>query len=187
MKYEVCRKCEKRGVYLQKATGKKVCRYCGATQKIEKWTQFHDMHSGGGQKEDFARLYIEAPEDEACRIFYAKFGHSPHRVTCTCCGEDYSVSEYDSLEQATAYDRNCRYAQRKIKKPDGSYTYDGFYLESGQEAPKGYTVDDRFYSRPTISLEEYLQQDNVRVIREDEIKDHERQGDIPQQGYVWVG
>ncbi len=32
------------------------------------WTQFHDMHSGGGQKLAWARIYIEAPEREAAQI-----------------------------------------------------------------------------------------------------------------------
>ncbi len=29
------------------------------------FTQFWDMHSGGSQKEEFAKCYIEAPENEA--------------------------------------------------------------------------------------------------------------------------
>ena len=57
------------------------------------WTQFWDMHSGGSLKEQWQYIYIEAPEDEARVIFYNRFDHSPDRVTCTCCGEDYSVSE----------------------------------------------------------------------------------------------
>lgn len=27
----------------------------------------------------------------------------PHRVTCTCCGTDYSIYEEDSLEEATEF------------------------------------------------------------------------------------
>lgn len=34
------------------------------------WTEFWDMHSGGGQKEKWAKIYIEAPEEEARVIFY---------------------------------------------------------------------------------------------------------------------
>lgn len=71
------------------------------------WTQFWDMHSGGGTKEaPYDKIYIEAPEAEACVIFYNRFGHSPARVTCTCCGEDYSTTEYKTLDEATAYQRN---------------------------------------------------------------------------------
>lgn len=69
------------------------------------WTHFWDMHSGGSQKEDYAHFFIEADEDEAVSVFYSRFGHSPNRVSCTCCGSDYSVTEYDSLEDATSYQR----------------------------------------------------------------------------------
>jgi hypothetical protein len=56
------------------------------------WTKFFDMHSGGPCKEPpYEEIFIEAPEAEARRVFYAKFGHNPDRVTCPCCGEDYAV------------------------------------------------------------------------------------------------
>lgn len=100
------------------------------------WTQFLDMHSGGGQKEKFSHCYIEAPENEAKVIFYNRFGHSPERVSCTCCGEDYSISESETLEQASGYQRGCA---------------------------------------------------NVCVIYAKDIKPEERVGEIPEQGYVWVG
>jgi hypothetical protein len=71
------------------------------------FTRFMDMHSGGGTKEPpYEYIYIEAPEAEAKVIFYNRFGHNPERVTCTCCGEDYSIDSYETLEDATAYD--CR-------------------------------------------------------------------------------
>lgn len=62
------------------------------------WTEFFDMSSGGGRKEDAGIIYIEAAREAAERIFFNKFGHNPHRVTCTCCGPDYSLSEYDGIE-----------------------------------------------------------------------------------------
>lgn len=66
------------------------------------------MHSGGGCKEEpYEKIYIEAPEEEAKIIFYNRFGHNPERVTCACCGDDYSIGEHDSLAIATGYDRNC--------------------------------------------------------------------------------
>lgn len=69
--------------------------------------RFFDMHSGGGCKEPpYEQIYIEAPEEEAKIIFYNKFGHSPDRVSCTCCGEDYAVYEDDTLEESTAFDRH---------------------------------------------------------------------------------
>jgi hypothetical protein len=189
MEYNYCRKCSKKGVYTQGES--KVCRYCGNVEKVDKWTEFWDMHSGGSQKEDFARCYIQAPEEEACRIFYARFGHNPLRVTCTCCGEDYSISESDSLEEATAYPRDCRYAQRQEEDKAGPYKgrkrYYGFYLEPGEDPPEGFTIDEGFYRGDPIPLKEYLKEPDVHVIRVKDIKPHERTGRVPEQGYVWVG
>jgi hypothetical protein len=75
------------------------------------WTRFMDMHSGGGLKESFGYAYIEAPEEEAKAIFYHRFGHNPERVSCTCCGQDYSIGESPTLEEATAHERRCRWAE----------------------------------------------------------------------------
>ena len=70
------------------------------------WTRFMDMHSGGGTKEEpYEYIYIEAAEAEARIIFYNRFHHSPDRVTCTCCGEDYVYHDSDSLEDLTRHDR----------------------------------------------------------------------------------
>ena len=116
-----------------------------------KWTRFMDMHSGGGTKEgDCEYIYIEAPEEEAKIIFYNRFGHNPERVSCTCCGDDYSISEKKSLEESTAFDRGL----------------------------------GRSY-KTEISLELYLQKDDVLIIRASEIKDSERVGEVPEEGYVW--
>ncbi len=125
------------------------------------WTHFWDMHSGGGQKEKFGHCYIEAPENEAKIIFYNRFGHNPERVTCTCCGDDYSISEYETLEQASAFQRNCKYEGNAYIEERGEY---GEY----------------------VSLAEYVKHDDVCVIYAAEIKSNERVGSIPQQGYVWV-
>ena len=131
------------------------------------WTQFWDMHSGGGSKEPFEMIYIEAPEEEAKIIFFNRFGHNPERVTCTCCGEDYSIREHESLEQLTAYHRNCAYDKLL-----------GKYIEE----------PDRSYSPNTalIPMEHYTKQPSVKVIFSSEIKPEERIGDIPQQGYIWI-
>lgn len=83
-------------------------------KKEMKWTEFWDMCSGGEIKEEsYEKIYIEAPEAEAKVIFYNKFGHNPERVTCTCCGDDYSISESVSLEQASAYHRK-EYGKKKL-------------------------------------------------------------------------
>ncbi len=62
------------------------------------WTLFNDMHSGGGTKHKYELIYIEAPYKEAIRVFYARFGTNPYRVSCTCCGADYSVTPYDETD-----------------------------------------------------------------------------------------
>lgn len=65
------------------------------------WTRFFDLASGGGDKEDFELIYIQAPRDEAQLIFYNRFGHNPERVSCTCCGPDYSFRELEPGEEPT--------------------------------------------------------------------------------------
>lgn len=122
------------------------------------WTRFMDMSSGGSTKEPpYEYIYIEAPEAEAKVIFYNRFGHNPERVTCTCCGEDYSISEEPSLAQASAYDRN-----------EPSYT--------ARPTPP-----------PVLTVEEYQAKPEVLVIPASEISDDERLGDVPEQGYIWAG
>lgn len=160
------------------------------------WTQFMDMHSGGGQKEKWAYIYIEAPEEEAALIFYNRFGHSPFRVTCTCCGEDYSLIESPTLQHATGYERNCPHLE--TPKVDGKYVkvadpwfHEHYYLEPEEieEAEKrGYQVSNRtsLFKDNYIRLEDYLKQEDILVISKEEIKDEERCGTIPDQGYVWV-
>jgi hypothetical protein len=124
------------------------------------------MHSGGGTKEGaYDKIYIEAPEAEARVIFYNRFGHNPDRVSCTCCGPDYSITQYPSLEQATAYHRGCGFSKE-----------DGEYIEGPGEHAFG-----RYRSVEAYALEE-----QVLVLRAQDITDAERVGDVPEQGYVWV-
>jgi hypothetical protein len=133
------------------------------------WVLFWDMHSGGGQKEKWAKLYIEAEsEDEAKVIFYNRFGHNPERVTCTCCGGDYSISSAETLEQASGYHRGCNWASDKSKKGGGSY----------EEKP------GKHEKYQTIA--EYKKGKDVKVILAMDVKPEERTGDVPEQGYVWV-
>ena len=63
-----------------------------------------DMHSGGGAKLDWEYIYIEASEEEAKNIFFNRFKRNPSKVTCTCCGEDYSLSSEESLAALTEFD-----------------------------------------------------------------------------------
>lgn len=72
------------------------------------WTRFYDASSGGYQKLRWKVIYIEAPEEEAKLIFYNKFRRNPDRVTCTCCGEDYSVIEDQTLWESVDFDLQVR-------------------------------------------------------------------------------
>lgn len=129
------------------------------------WTKFWDMHSGGSTKEgNYEEIYIEASEDEAAVIFYNRFGHSPYRVSCTCCGDDYSIDEGETLEQLSAYHRDCRHDGKK-------------YVEEGD--PK------RTWTK-YITLEKYIAKEDVLVIYAKDIKDEERRGSVPTQGYVYM-
>lgn len=110
------------------------------------WTQFYDMNSGGGQKEKWSIICIELPEETAKVYFYNRFGHSPNRVSCTCCGEDYSTSTGDTLEDLTHWERR--------------YT--------------------------SMTLEQFERQSDVLIIRKKDIDPALCEGDVPEQGYVWV-
>jgi hypothetical protein len=155
-----------------------------------------DMHSGGGLKEKAQYIYIEAPEAEAKVIFYNKFGHNPDRVSCTCCGSDYSISSGEDLVQLTGYDRGCRsletptYKSGKKKglyKPVNDPAFKAhYYLEDGEEPPKGYAVSvERFVSSPYQPLRTFLKRKDIIVIRKWDILAKWRKGDVPVQGYVW--
>lgn len=151
------------------------------------WTEFWDMNSGGGRKEEWSRIYIEAPEKEARVIFYNRFGHSPDRVTCTCCGEDYSTSS-GSLTDVTGYHRNL-----PAIEPEGgsdSQLPDGVsdYLEPGEAVPEGCSIYNEPFRRGgvPISIEDYMRDPEVLFIRSEDILPEWRQGEVPEQGYVWV-
>ena len=125
------------------------------------WTEFWDMHSGGSNKvKPYECIYIEAPFDEAKIIFQNRFGRNPRRVTCTCCGPDYEIQEYDTLEHATAYHRNCRW-DRNLNE----------YVEEGEKY---------------IPLEKYVQHEDVLIIRSEEIQSSEKIEELREEGYVWL-
>lgn len=142
------------------------------------WTQFWDMHSGGGTKlyvdgVGKEKIYIEAPRAEAEVIFYNRFGHAPDRVTCTCCGSDYSIDEGE-LDQLTGYHRNCKYVNDVGYVEERDTRHDGIYERHGEPVPAYKTVD------------EYVLQPDVLVINAADIQPHEREGEVPRQGYVWM-
>ena len=159
------------------------------------WTNFMDMHSGGGTKvDDFEHIYIEADKETAKVIFYNRFGHSPDRVSCTCCGEDYSIDENKSLAQLTGYRRNLRsleaprYKNGRLKPnpQKDEYYEDNYYLEKDEEPREGYEVCTRYNDgNNSVSLEEYVKSEGTLVIYEKDIKPEERLGECPEQGYIW--
>lgn len=147
------------------------------------WTQFHDMHSGGGQKLEWGRIFIEAPEAEARSIFYGRFGRNPDRVTCTCCGADYSISEHLDLERGTAYERNCEWVSDK--KEHGG----GHYLESQKEdnmqIRRSRNTPDESTWGLYMTLDAFIKSGKVKIIPASEISETERCIDVPEEGYVW--
>lgn len=157
------------------------------------WTKFWDMNSGGVQKEEWKMIYIEAPIEEAKTIFYNRFGHSPERVSCTCCGEDYSISEHESLAQLTGLHRDCIILETPRDPKTGLYNDDDpiikskGYLEKDDPIPEGYKLSIlSSFQRNYQTLDEYCSSPGVLVIRSDEIKEIERNGSVPKQGYVWI-
>jgi hypothetical protein len=176
------------------------------------WTHFWDMHSGGGTKvlrmpdgsftegsrfsqegQPVNHIYIQAPEDEAKVIFYNRFGHNPERVSCTCCGEDYSISSNEDLAQLTGYHRHCQWLSVEGEAGGGQY------IESQSEDLRKYVtdgddeqvwqayLDSRGSAAKYQTLEQYMNEPEVLFIPATHIKPEERRGSVPEQGYVWVG
>ncbi len=137
------------------------------------WTHFWDMSSGGSQKEKWQHIYIEAPENEAKIVFYNRFDHNPERVTCTCCGTDYSISSDRDLARLTAYHRNCAWVDDRTEEGGGHYIeqVDPFKAKWG---------------RKLLTLDEYMNDPTVLFIWSHQIKPGEREGLLPEQGYIWV-
>lgn len=71
------------------------------------WTKFTDMQTGGHRKTDFQYIFIQGAD--AVSRFETEFDRDPHDASCECCDEDFAVSTYETLAQATAYARDCRY------------------------------------------------------------------------------
>jgi hypothetical protein len=75
-------------------------------------TRFMDMHSGGHLKTLYTHIYIDEPLGEAVKTFKNLFKRDPGNITCKCCGEDFVYEQYDSLEEATAYDRGAEWSDQ---------------------------------------------------------------------------
>jgi len=153
------------------------------------WTHFLDMQSGGTQKEKWGDIYIEAPIKEASLVFYNRFGHSPYRVTCTCCGEDYSLNESKNLEQATGFSRGCAFVYKNAKGQEVERN-DAYGYGFGKGLKRGFSgcyverVDEK-RGRPYLSLRDYVKSKGVKIIKRKDIKKSETVGELPTQGYIW--
>ena len=111
------------------------------------WTFFEDAYAEGNLKfKEFSWIIVQAEQEKAIEMFKAFTNVDPQRVTCTCCGQHYSIREHDSVFQATAFERSCRY-DKELK----------CYVEA----------EDDFVVYGYKSLEEFLTQDNVLIIYAD--------------------
>ena len=173
------------------------------------WTHFYDMHSGGGTKEPpYEHIFIEADRDEAVSVFYSAFSHSPERISCTCCGEDYAIYTEESLDQLTGYHRGCETADffkdeddeghlQRLTKKESAETkwtrvgedYSYVHQPSGRKVFTKY-VEEKDKSRSYakyMTLEDYLSREDVRVITAEDIEYHgyDRKAEVPQEGWTW--
>ena len=155
------------------------------------WTHFWDMNSGGGQKEKWKHIFIEAPRSEAIRIFTNRFDHHPERVTCTCCGSDYSISPWDydeddpdPDEEESTLEGLSRY-HRESFVTQALNLYDKHRDSYGSVDYKAVQAEAR---KLIIPVEEWEKQDDtVLIIRAHEITKEERSGpDRAPGGYVWM-
>lgn len=163
--------------------------------ETKNWAQFWDMHSGGGTKvPPFEKIYVQLPDGaDPVVVFQNLFGRNPNRVTCTCCGEDYSIDSGDSLRQLTGYQRGCacdagRYIERgKLLGPSHKYRL-------GVTTVDGQVVEGRVSAIPTepvyseiVLLSDYVLRPNVLVVYLDELPDDVVRGTPHEEGYHWMG
>ena len=159
------------------------------------WTHFMDKYSGGGQKLDWEHIFIEAAEAEAKVIFYNHFKRNPERVTCTCCGDDYRISEHEDLALATAlataYERGCDYS---YVLPDGTEKTDEDWQALPPDQRRELNAHCRYLERKSLrhwarkyqTLEDYMKTEALHFIPASHIKAEERAGSVPAEGFVWA-
>ena len=105
----------------------KICKKPHNENMKKTVTRFMDMHSGGRLKTPYTHIYIEEPLSEALKTFKDLFKRDPDNVTCKCCGEDFVYEEYESLEQATAYDRGCQWNDGEYSEKTAKKTVEEFF------------------------------------------------------------
>lgn len=84
-----------------------------------KWFRYYDMSSGGTEKTPYSNIYVEAASrPTADVVFTAHTGRDPGHTTCACCGEDYTVYEYTTIDEATADERGGQSVRQYVRQPD---------------------------------------------------------------------
>lgn len=81
------------------------------------WTEFYDMSSGGMEKTEWTKIYIELPRKEAEAYFEEVFGSDPNNVTCSCCGADYAIYEQSDEPEEHKDHRIIRKSEIQIITP----------------------------------------------------------------------
>lgn len=71
-----------------------------------KWFKFCDMHTRGRlTNKPYEFIFIEAEEIlSAIEVFDQRFKQSPYSSKCPCCGCNYTIMEYSTLEAATMFE-----------------------------------------------------------------------------------
>ena len=129
-----------------------------------KTTLFWDMHSGGVTTiEPFNKIYIECPEKLARIYFTAITGENPDSVRCSCCGENYSVSESDDIEQSTGYHRDADGVY--YDGSNGRYIRDdGFKYRDSDGREVSYDRDWDYLYEGGADLVDYLNREDVLFV-----------------------
>ena len=70
------------------------------------------------KKKNGHKSLLKHQKNKQKKVFCNRFGHNPDRVTCTCCGPDYSIQDYVTLEEATSYHRQNKSVEEFSKEPD---------------------------------------------------------------------
>lgn len=83
------------------------------------WTLYFDYASGGYRKTEYSTILIEGSESNASKVFKDRFKISPYGMACSCCGEDFNITEYDSLEDAM---KHVSPSEKILKIPQNSHS-----------------------------------------------------------------
>ena len=151
------------------------------------WTHFWDMSSGGTKKLEWPHIFINTDQESAERVFCSRLGRDPGSISCECCGPDYVITEYDTLEVATAYLRGLRHVSPLADDRFFSASHEerlrslrsSRYLEPHEEIPEGWSADIRGEERG-ITLNQLFGRGDALFIWEEDIEDHETMAEIPE-------